>query len=70
MGTGWRKAFCTTIPRDSEVTTAVSEKQQQSSTSPSAIPSPRSCTKLGFFTEPVDFVSEPELSKKNHQLTH
>ncbi|KAH7567602.1 hypothetical protein JRO89_XS07G0101300 [Xanthoceras sorbifolium] len=49
MGTGWRRAFCTTIPRDSEVTTAVSDKQQQSP-SPSVSPSPRSCTKLGFFT--------------------
>lgn len=48
MGTGWRRAFCTTIPRDSEVAT-VSDKQQQVP-SPSTSPSPRSCTKLGFFT--------------------
>ncbi|WCJ35648.1 Zinc finger (C3HC4-type RING finger) family protein [Euphorbia peplus] len=40
MGTGWRRAFCTTIPRDSD-TTSISDKQQTS-------PSPRSCTKLGF----------------------
>ncbi|XP_031279234.1 E3 ubiquitin-protein ligase WAV3 [Pistacia vera] len=48
MGTGWRRAFCTTIPRDSEIAT-VSDKQQQV-VSPSTSPSPRSCTKLGFFT--------------------
>lgn len=51
MGTGWRRAFCTTIPRDPEIAT-VSEKQQQHVASPSPSPSPRSCTKLGFFTNP------------------
>ncbi|CAK7347316.1 unnamed protein product [Dovyalis caffra] len=45
MGTGWRRAFCTTIPRDRSETT-ISDKQQ--TTSPS--PSPRSCAKLGFFS--------------------
>ncbi|KAK3231129.1 hypothetical protein Dsin_003010 [Dipteronia sinensis] len=78
MGTGWRRAFCTTIPRDSEVTTSVSEKQQQTSLSPSASPSPRSCAKLGFFTgssnpstprlqsqsQPV--VSSPSLRSRNN----
>ncbi|XP_044481197.1 E3 ubiquitin-protein ligase WAV3-like [Mangifera indica] len=48
MGTGWRRAFCTTIPRDSEITTP-SDKQQHFA-SPSNSPGPRSCTKLGFFT--------------------
>ena len=43
MGTGWRRAFCTTIPRESENT--VLDKQQQS---PS--PTPRSCAKLSFFS--------------------
>lgn len=51
MATGWRRAFCTTIPRDPEIA-AVSEKQQQQSASPSPSPSPRSCTKLGFFSNP------------------
>lgn len=46
MGTGWRRAFCTTIARGSE--SRVSEKQQQSNPSPS--PSPRSCTRLSFFS--------------------
>ncbi|KAF3447444.1 hypothetical protein FNV43_RR12630 [Rhamnella rubrinervis] len=45
MGTGWRRAFCTAIPRDSE--SRVSEKQQGS---PSLSPSPRSCTRLSFFS--------------------
>ncbi|PON59644.1 Cdk-activating kinase assembly factor [Parasponia andersonii] len=45
MGTGWRRAFCTTISRDQE--SKNSEKQQRS---PSPSPSPRSCTRLGFFS--------------------
>ncbi|XP_022132001.1 uncharacterized protein LOC111004975, partial [Momordica charantia] len=48
MGTGWRKAFCTTIPRDSE--SNISEKQRAASTNPN--PSPRSCVRLGFFSNP------------------
>ncbi|XP_068656569.1 E3 ubiquitin-protein ligase WAV3-like [Aristolochia californica] len=43
MGTGWRRAFCTSIPRDPEP-----EKQQN----PSPSPSPRSCAKLSFFSNP------------------
>ncbi|XP_002509994.2 E3 ubiquitin-protein ligase WAV3 [Ricinus communis] len=46
MGTGWRRAFCTSIPRDSDTTSSISEKQ----TSPSPSPSPRSCAKLGFLS--------------------
>lgn len=46
MGTGWRRAFCTTIPRDNGES-AISDKNQ---TSPSPSPSPRSCSKLGFFS--------------------
>ncbi|KAA0065069.1 hypothetical protein IC582_006340 [Cucumis melo] len=48
MGTGWRKAFCTTISRDSE-SNHVSEKQRSSAT---PNPSPRSCVRLGFFSNP------------------
>ncbi|XP_022768533.1 uncharacterized protein LOC111312491 [Durio zibethinus] len=44
MGTGWRRAFCTTIPREPETT--VLDKQHQQSPSPS----PRSCAKLSFFS--------------------
>ncbi|XP_077234014.1 zinc finger (C3HC4-type RING finger) family protein [Tasmannia lanceolata] len=40
MGTGWRRAFCTSIPRESEMGGA--EKQQT--------PSPRSFSHLGFFS--------------------
>ncbi|KAL5559893.1 hypothetical protein UlMin_036104 [Ulmus minor] len=45
MGTGWRRAFCTTIPRDPD--SRASEKNQQS---PSSSPSPRTCARLGFFS--------------------
>ncbi|OMO50851.1 Zinc finger, RING-type [Corchorus capsularis] len=47
MGTGWRRAFCTTIPRDPE-TSVLDKHQQQQNPSPS--PSPRSCAKLSFFS--------------------
>ncbi|KAJ8772374.1 hypothetical protein K2173_027551 [Erythroxylum novogranatense] len=60
MGTGWRRAFCTTIPRDRETTT-VSDKQQ---TSPSASPSPRSCTKLAF----LSVGSNPTTPRQHSQL--
>ncbi|KAG9439959.1 hypothetical protein H6P81_020124 [Aristolochia fimbriata] len=47
MGTGWRRAFCTSIPRDPEP-----EKQQNHPSPPSPSPSPRSCAKLSFFSNP------------------
>ncbi|KAL6995232.1 hypothetical protein U1Q18_005367 [Sarracenia purpurea var. burkii] len=40
MATGWRRAFCTTISRDREAT--IADKEPASS--------PRSCSKLGFFS--------------------
>lgn len=50
MGTGWRRAFCTTVPRDRD-SSATSDKQQQQQSSPrSTSPSPKSCSKLGFFS--------------------
>ncbi|XP_030538008.1 E3 ubiquitin-protein ligase WAV3 [Rhodamnia argentea] len=51
MGTGWRRAFCTTIPRDPE-SKALERQQQPKSISPSPSPSPRKCTavKLGFLS--------------------
>ncbi|XP_068655068.1 E3 ubiquitin-protein ligase WAV3-like [Aristolochia californica] len=52
MGTGWRRAFCTSIPRDPEP-----EKQQN----PSPSPSPRSCAKLSFFSNP----STPRLQSQS-----
>ncbi|KAM1120114.1 hypothetical protein TB2_044158 [Malus domestica] len=45
MATGWRRAFCTTIPRDPADESILSEK-----ISPSPSPTPRSCTRLGFFS--------------------
>ena len=46
MGTGWRRAFCTTIHRDSPPT----HGDKQRHTTPSPSPSPRSGTKLGLFS--------------------
>ncbi|XP_050212854.1 E3 ubiquitin-protein ligase WAV3 [Mercurialis annua] len=46
MGTGWRRAFCTTIPRDSD-STSISDKQHQASPSPTT---KTSCAKLGFLS--------------------
>ncbi|XP_068322477.1 E3 ubiquitin-protein ligase WAV3-like [Pyrus communis] len=45
MGAGWRQHFCTTIPRDPAEESTLSEK-----ISPSPSPTPRSCTRLGFFS--------------------
>ncbi|KAE8733831.1 auxin-responsive protein IAA9-like isoform X1 [Hibiscus syriacus] len=46
MGTGWRRAFCTTVPREAE--NSVLDKQQKQSPCPT--PSPRNCAKLSFFS--------------------
>ncbi|OWM80570.1 E3 ubiquitin-protein ligase WAV3 isoform X2 [Punica granatum] len=54
MGTGWRRAFCTTIPRDPEASS-----QQQKSVTPS--PSPRTGRKLGFLTGSSSNPSTPRL---------
>nr|GMD93919.1 E3 ubiquitin-protein ligase WAV3 [Ipomoea batatas] len=51
MGTGWRRAFCTTIPRDREpkfVDKHLYQDHEHPQSSPS--PSPRSCAKLGFLS--------------------
>lgn len=53
MGTGWRRAFCTTIPRDREPHFVDKDSQQVNNNGggqqvPS--PSPRSCVKLGFLS--------------------
>ncbi|KAJ6685693.1 CALCIUM-ACTIVATED CHLORIDE CHANNEL REGULATOR [Salix purpurea] len=63
MGTGWRRAFCTTIPRDRETT--ISDKQQTASPSPS--PSPRRCVKLGFFSSGSN-PSTPRLPSQSPNL--
>ncbi|KAK1435434.1 hypothetical protein QVD17_01197 [Tagetes erecta] len=48
MGTGWRRAFCTTIPKNS-------------SDSPVLCDTPKSSTKLGFFKASVSNPSTPRL---------
>ncbi|CAN1159439.1 E3 ubiquitin-protein ligase WAV3 [Linum perenne] len=45
MGTGWRRAFCTTVPRDKHIPNPTT-----TTTSPPPTPSPRSCKKLSFFS--------------------
>ncbi|KAA8531490.1 hypothetical protein F0562_006157 [Nyssa sinensis] len=47
MVTGWRRAFCTTIPRERE-STVQKEKQEHGHNHPS----PRLTTKFGFFSNP------------------
>ncbi|KAJ0260172.1 hypothetical protein HA466_0064150 [Hirschfeldia incana] len=46
MGTGWRRAFCTTAPRNSDAD--LDKQQAGNSLNPS--PSPRSCVKLAFLS--------------------
>ncbi|KAF8406143.1 hypothetical protein HHK36_008223 [Tetracentron sinense] len=48
MGTGWRRAFCTSIPRDPDST--VVEKQKRCSSSSSSSSPTRSCSRLGFLS--------------------
>ncbi|XAR48468.1 hypothetical protein NMG60_11031293 [Bertholletia excelsa] len=60
MGTGWRRAFCTSIPRDREASVADKE-QQQSLQSQGPSPSPGSCAKLGFFSGAGSNPSTPRL---------
>ncbi|XP_010275508.1 PREDICTED: uncharacterized protein LOC104610543 [Nelumbo nucifera] len=65
MGTGWRRAFCTSIPRDPDNTVAT-EKQQRG---PSPSPSPRSCTKFGLFLSGGSNPSTPRLHSKSISST-
>ncbi|XP_050378838.1 E3 ubiquitin-protein ligase WAV3 [Argentina anserina] len=58
MGTGWRRAFCTTIPRDPSDTKVSDQKQR----SPSPSPSPR--TRLSFFSSGGGNPSTPRLHGK------
>lgn len=50
MGTGWRRAFCTTIPKDREIRIAIEaeEKTEQIQETSKQSPSPRGCTKFGL----------------------
>jgi len=49
MGTGWRRAFCTTAPRNSDAAAPDLDKQRTGyNLTPS--PSPRSCVKLAFLS--------------------
>ncbi|KAI6689190.1 hypothetical protein NL676_026018 [Syzygium grande] len=54
MGTGWRRALCSTLPKDPDSTTSASSDEQPSSPTTLA-----KCTKLRFFSNP----STPRLSK-------
>ncbi|XP_060199135.1 E3 ubiquitin-protein ligase WAV3 [Lycium barbarum] len=50
MGTGWRRAFCTAIPRDREPQFVDKHAQDSQQEVPSPSPSPRSCAKLSFLS--------------------
>ncbi|MQL90857.1 hypothetical protein Taro_023458 [Colocasia esculenta] len=62
MGTGWRRAFCTSIRRDPETASPV---EPQPGASPS--PSPRSCTRLRFFGKSSSTPSTPRLLQQQQQ---
>ncbi|KAL5099997.1 hypothetical protein RYX36_004324 [Vicia faba] len=51
MVNGWRKAFCTSIPRDREPK-IITEKKHQHCENCSTNPSPRISSKFGFFSNP------------------
>lgn len=68
MGTGWRRAFCTTISRDRDATVVVSAAADlQSQEAPSPKPSPRSCSRLGFFKS-SSTPSTPRLRSQSPRL--
>lgn len=48
MVTGWRKAFCTTVPKDGEIREA--REKQKHSNDPNPNPSPRFGAKFSFFS--------------------
>lgn len=55
MGTGWRRAFCTAIPRNSSDSPVLGDVQQNPA------PSPRASGKLGFFKSSGSNPSTPRL---------
>ncbi|XP_062143599.1 probable E3 ubiquitin-protein ligase EDA40 [Alnus glutinosa] len=54
MVTGWRRAFCTSVPKDRETNKVLSEKnqQQQHCENSSVVQSPKISSKFGFFSNP------------------
>ncbi|GAB4839090.1 hypothetical protein Ancab_028618 [Ancistrocladus abbreviatus] len=70
MGTGWRRAFCTTIPRDKESTDTTDKhlhhQQQEQTEIPS--PSPRSCAKFGLLSSTSN-PSTPRLQNTSNPST-
>ncbi|XP_010530326.1 PREDICTED: uncharacterized protein LOC104806910 [Tarenaya hassleriana] len=50
MGTGWRRAFCTTAPRNSDAAAQPEPDTRHGGYSVSPSPSPRSCVKLAFLS--------------------
>ncbi|KAK4742642.1 hypothetical protein SAY87_000643 [Trapa incisa] len=59
MGTGWRRAFCTTIPRDPPE--ASTHQQQKNGTDAASTPSPRTGRKLGFLSNSRSNPSTPRM---------
>lgn len=52
MVTGWRRAFCTSIPRDKEPRIITEKKQHCDNNSSSTNQSPKISSKFGFFSNP------------------
>ncbi|XP_027090761.1 E3 ubiquitin-protein ligase WAV3 [Coffea arabica] len=72
MGTGWRRAFCTTIPRDTEKLQQQQQQQNQTLSGdgdqiPSPSPSHRSCAKFGFLSSGSN-PSTPRLQSQSPRL--
>ncbi|KAF5181122.1 E3 ubiquitin-protein ligase wav3 [Thalictrum thalictroides] len=61
---GWRRAFCTSIPRDSQ--TSFSDKQQ---ISPNPSPSPRSRIKFGFLSSSGSNPSTPRFQSQSQSVS-
>ncbi|KAL2459011.1 Zinc finger (C3HC4-type RING finger) family protein [Forsythia ovata] len=77
MGTGWRRAFCTTIPRDTReaITTPLEEQSQSQNQNQRLSPSPslnssRSYAKLGFQSGGSSNPSTPGLRCKTSNNTN
>ncbi|KAJ4836821.1 hypothetical protein Tsubulata_020086 [Turnera subulata] len=68
MGTGWRRAFCTTVQRDAESTAVSSSDKRQESSPSSTSPSPRSRGRLGFFSSGGSNPGTPSLHSNSPSL--
>ena len=52
MVTGWRRAFCTSIPKDRETNKVISTEKHQNQHCENSNRSPRISSKFGFFSNP------------------